>query len=48
MRNFLVYSDHSWGRCRFDVRRQSYQKFQEKIFQKIFFRLEKHFQVVSA
>ena len=36
-RTFLVYSDHSWGRRRFDVRRQSYQKFQEKIFPKKFF-----------
>ena len=40
---FLVYSDHSWGRRRFNVRRQINQKFQEKSFQKNFFRLKNTF-----
>ena len=38
-----MYSDHSKGRRRFDVRRQTYKKFREKFFSKNFFCLKNTF-----
>ena len=46
--NLLVFSDHSWDGAALMFAVKLAENFKKKFFKKIFIRLEKYFQIVSA